>query len=246
MDLELKILKEKVLEDEKKSGIGSLYDDDKTSHQHIQLLKTKYAAMKKQFDRENEKQSKENLKVIAEQKNLHAQIQIMKAQNSTLQTVYRDYDQDVKKRQFELEKDGKDKQRDRVELEADIRQLESQLHKQSEEHYKNGMFLQKDAAGEKELKRRHEKEHDITSHLIEKKKTEQEKLQQDLNSLEKQYLGMAELQASLKEATELREKIELTKVLIQVNEVKVRVLTDANEYLSNRREELQDEKAESD
>lgn len=57
---------------------------------------------------------------------------------------------------------------------------------------------------------------------------------------------MAELQASLKEATELREKIELTKVLIQVNEVKVRVLTDANEYLSNRREELQDEKAESD
>ena len=31
----LKILKEKVIEDEKKSGIGSLYDDDKTSHQHI-------------------------------------------------------------------------------------------------------------------------------------------------------------------------------------------------------------------
>lgn len=35
MDLELRILKEKVIEDEKKSGIGSLYDDDKTSHQHI-------------------------------------------------------------------------------------------------------------------------------------------------------------------------------------------------------------------
>lgn len=35
MELELKILKEKVIEDEKNSGIGSLYDDDKTSHQHI-------------------------------------------------------------------------------------------------------------------------------------------------------------------------------------------------------------------
>ena len=43
MELELKILREKVTEDEKKSGIGSLYDDDKTSHQHIQLLKVKYA-----------------------------------------------------------------------------------------------------------------------------------------------------------------------------------------------------------
>lgn len=47
MDLEFKILKEKVMEDEKKSGIGSLYDDDKTSHQHINLLKTKYAMMLK-------------------------------------------------------------------------------------------------------------------------------------------------------------------------------------------------------
>ena len=43
MELELKILREKVTEDEQKSGIGSLYDDDKTSHQHISLLKTKYA-----------------------------------------------------------------------------------------------------------------------------------------------------------------------------------------------------------
>lgn len=42
MELELKILKEKVVEDEKKSGIGSLFDDEKTSHQHIHLLKTKY------------------------------------------------------------------------------------------------------------------------------------------------------------------------------------------------------------
>ena len=50
MELELKILKEKVLEDEQKSGIGSLYDDDKTSHQHISLLKVKYAQMKKDFD----------------------------------------------------------------------------------------------------------------------------------------------------------------------------------------------------
>jgi len=46
MELELKILKEKVVEDEQKSGIGSLFDDDKSSHQHIQLLKTKYGSMR--------------------------------------------------------------------------------------------------------------------------------------------------------------------------------------------------------
>ena len=32
MDLELKILKEKVTEDDKNSGIGQLFDDEKTSH----------------------------------------------------------------------------------------------------------------------------------------------------------------------------------------------------------------------
>lgn len=39
MELELKILKEKVVDDEKKSGIGSLFDDEKSSFQHISLLK---------------------------------------------------------------------------------------------------------------------------------------------------------------------------------------------------------------
>lgn len=78
MDLELKILKEKVIEDEKKSGIGSLYDDDKTSHQHINLLKTKYAKMKRDFDLRMEKLSKENLKIIGEQFVLQSQIKIMR------------------------------------------------------------------------------------------------------------------------------------------------------------------------
>lgn len=32
MDLELKILKEKVTENDKSSGIGNLFDDEKTSH----------------------------------------------------------------------------------------------------------------------------------------------------------------------------------------------------------------------
>jgi hypothetical protein len=66
MELELKILKEKVIDDEKKSGIGSLYDDDKTSHQHIQLLKQKYAKMKRDFDKNTEIQNKKNMAVNGE------------------------------------------------------------------------------------------------------------------------------------------------------------------------------------
>jgi hypothetical protein len=35
MQLEFDILKDKVQEDEKKSNIGSLYDDEKNQHMHI-------------------------------------------------------------------------------------------------------------------------------------------------------------------------------------------------------------------
>ena len=67
MNLELNILKEKVVEDEKKSGIGSLFDDEKTSHQHINLLKTKYMQMRRDFDKKQQDLDKEKLEVIGNQ-----------------------------------------------------------------------------------------------------------------------------------------------------------------------------------
>ena len=64
MELELKILKEKVVDDEKNSGIGSLFDDEKSSHQHIHLLKVKYAEMRREFDLNSQKLQRKRLDVI--------------------------------------------------------------------------------------------------------------------------------------------------------------------------------------
>ena len=47
MELEMKILRDKVLEDEQKSGIGSLFDDEKSSETHVYLLKEKYFKMRR-------------------------------------------------------------------------------------------------------------------------------------------------------------------------------------------------------
>ena len=63
MELELKILREKVAEDEQKSGVGSLFDDEKTSHQHISLLKTKYAQMHRDFNKSITELQKKALQV---------------------------------------------------------------------------------------------------------------------------------------------------------------------------------------
>ena len=64
MDLELKILKEKVVDDENKAGIGGLFDDDKTSHQHIQMLKSKYQQMRKDFETKSQNLKKMKLDVV--------------------------------------------------------------------------------------------------------------------------------------------------------------------------------------
>ena len=84
MELELKILREKVLEDEQKSGIGNLYDDDKTSHQHITLLKTKYAQMRRDFDRKIQDLTKQSLKIKGQEFVLDSQIEIIKEQTQAL------------------------------------------------------------------------------------------------------------------------------------------------------------------
>ena len=66
MDLELKILKEKVTEEDKNSGIGQLFDDEKSSHQHIDLLKTKYAKLRRDYDRKFQELDKKKLAVYGE------------------------------------------------------------------------------------------------------------------------------------------------------------------------------------
>ena len=84
MELELKILKEKVVEDEKKSGIGSLFDDEKTSFEHISLLKTKYQKMQKDFLELSEDLNNTIRSVNEEQLILNSRIDIMQAQNKNI------------------------------------------------------------------------------------------------------------------------------------------------------------------
>ena len=65
--------------------------------------------------------------------------------------------------------------------------------KNADEHYKNSMYLSKDLRNEEELKRRHEKEQDLTGGLIKNKNTAKTELADNLKQLEVQYLGMTEL-----------------------------------------------------
>ena len=110
MELEMKILKEKVFEDEKKSGIGSLFDDEKTSHQHISLLKTKYMEMRTRYEKLKQDANKRKLNVIGEQFVLDSQITTLNDQSNKQSDNKRDHEDTHNKERFATEKKLKDTQ----------------------------------------------------------------------------------------------------------------------------------------
>ena len=134
MELELKILKEKVLEDEQKSGIGSLYDDDKTSHQHISLLKTKYAQMRRDHDKQIVDLNKQSLKVKGQEFVLDAQIKIIKEQTQTLKDTQTHFSEETGQEKYDLKKVVDDGRRAANNLESELRQLENDESRTEEIH----------------------------------------------------------------------------------------------------------------
>lgn len=75
MELELNILKQKCIEDEKDTGIGGIFEDEKTSHEHISLLKTKYQQMRKDAEITNQDNDRRKMEIMGEKFMLAAQLE---------------------------------------------------------------------------------------------------------------------------------------------------------------------------
>lgn len=212
MELELKILKEKVIEDEKKSGIGSLYDDDKTSLQHIYMLKQKYREMLRKFHLDYEKKQKEQMKVMGEQGVLNAQLEFLKKLSGEQKEEKNTFDNESSKREFDIGKKKAEAHKLKMELEAEKGSLEDQHKKASGDHLKNKLELDQDAKSEEVRAQRHTDQAEEDAKLIEKKKAEVSDLQAKIAEQEAIYQGMADLQAQIARMKELEALIEKGKV----------------------------------
>ena len=88
---------------------------------------------------------------------------------------------------------------------------------------------------------RHKHEVELLKALSLKKEAEMANLLAQLEQVEKDFLAMSDYQNALSETAELKEKIESARVKVQFLDVQVSLLTEANEYLSNKRDELMEE-----
>mmetsp|Transcript_103945 Transcript_103945/g.143786 ORF Transcript_103945/g.143786 Transcript_103945/m.143786 type:complete len:226 (+) Transcript_103945:322-999(+) len=220
MDLERKILKEKVVEDEKNSGIGSLYDDEKTSHQHINQLRIKYREMKRKFDRQMDQLNEENLEIIGKQFELDAQLEIINKQNAQLNDKIKEYSATMHKKQYDLKNDYSTVNNKRQELESEVTQQIKDLDKEGKNHYDNKMYLYKDEHFGKINNERHEQEIKLLNQIKEENEKQKAEHEKERLALQQKFNSNAELQKSIAEARDKSAEIERVIVEIQAMELK--------------------------
>ena len=242
MELELKILKEKVLEDEQKSGIGSLYDDDKSSHQHISLLKNKYAQMKRDFDRTLNELNKQSLKVKGQEFVLDSQTKIVKEQTQKLKKTEAEFNEEKRDERQHLTFTTKDYGKQQYALEGEMRELANNCQHAEDTHKSHKIQQEEEKTGDEENKARHDQEVKLMTDLKTRKQKEKTDLEKDLAQIEKDFLAKKEYQDALAETAKLREKIEADKVTTQFLEIQVNLLTNATDELNEKRDTLAEEK----
>ena len=149
MEMELKLLKEKVIEEEKSSGIGSLFNDEKTYGHHIDLIRVKYNQMRSDFMKKADEMERERLKIMGEQFQLDAQINIMTDVNHRMEEI-RDKDEKERLAKIsELEKQYRDLYKQRKELEDLIAKLKVELDKRKKENYEHILLLRREEEADK-------------------------------------------------------------------------------------------------
>ena len=246
MELELKILKEKVIEDEKNSGIGSMFDDEKTSHQHINLLKTKYMKMRRDYEKKMQELNKIKLDVISDQYILNSQIDIITQHTAKLYDNKHEYELQIKKDLFDTDKKGKEAQKAKLSLEADLRQLESELKKEDDQNYENVMILNQGKVRDEYAGLRHDRDMKLITANYDQVQDDLAKIKAAKDAADQVHQGKADLQALIKDEIKYRKDIEEFHSEHQRLLIKVKVLEDANAFLEEKKEELEKEKRQTE
>ena len=80
-----------------------------------------------------------------------------------------------------------------MDIEADLRRIENELEKGLKDNYDHKMFQEGDQKTEEELKLRHDLEVKLLTELLDKKKAERDKVNQEVAKIADDFLKWKEL-----------------------------------------------------
>lgn len=172
---------------------------------------------------------------------LESQIQIMKEQNQNLRNKKNEYASQMKSELQDLDREVTNTRTERRDLESELRTLETNILRSGDEHYDHKMLQDGEEKSEEELKARHDQEVTLLKELIDKKTKEFDSITNECNKITDAFATKEPRKSALETATKLRAQAEEGRVEIQELLIKVKMLTEATEFLAMRKEELAEE-----
>lgn len=242
MELELKILKEKVIDDEKKQGIGSLVNDEKSSFFHIDELKKKYLKMRRDFDKEVEESNQKKLHIMGEQFILKSQIDILQDQKDKM-IFSSKKDKDALNREFaETRRKFDETQKAERKLMNEILEKKNLQHDEHKKHKENKLYMETDNTEKNIENIRYDIQmknlEDLKIHKTEKLA----KLNSELQAVEAKFKQNTQLWDLYKKEGELKVLIHEATVTLEMRKIEVENLTDEVVKLNMKEQEMQEER----
>jgi hypothetical protein len=184
MELEIKLLKDKVIEDDETSGIGSLFNDES------------YSRMRSEYLQRIEEIDKERIRISEEAFILDAQINILSGQNNKMEQIRDRDEKDRLDKISELEKKYRQLFKHRKELEDLLKRLNKELEKQKKINYEYNIQLENEKQDDEHCTYRHDR--DIAQAELRFKQKEEEivKVNADLDAIQKLFEANPEYMAN--------------------------------------------------
>lgn len=189
MELEIKLLKEKVIEEDETSGIGNLFNDEK------------YSEMRSDYLKRLEDMEKERIKISEEAFILDAQINILTNVNTKMEEI-RDKDEKYRlDRIAQLEKEYRELYKQRRALEDELKKMHRDLDKHKKDNYNYVLQLRKEGAEDEHDTYRHERDLKAAEDRFADGEGQLANVNKDLDDIEKQFQANPEYQTNVESIT---------------------------------------------
>ena len=185
---------------------------------------------------------KQSLKVKGQEFVLDAQVARIKQQTNSLKDTEANYNDDMRDKRQTLTINNKDGAKQQSANESELRAKNDEMNQAERTHYDHTIHQDKEKKFSAEALHRHNLEVELYTALKTAKEKEKTQLDADLAKIEADFLAKTDYQNALKETAELKAKIEACKVEVQFLEIRVTLLSEQTEWLTQKRDDLTEEK----
>jgi hypothetical protein len=238
MEMELKLMKEREKEVEKTGGFTQLFNDDRDPSQHILQLKQKYANMRKMMEAKLEDIDNKRREVMALNVSLKAKLDSLKKVERQVYDKLLTLDEKSNQKIFSLENDLLNKNRERLELEANNRLAEVELKNEIVQNIELDYLIQSAFANDEMKQAEFLSQMEIMENSIKEKIKAYEEVNNKIKDLETKTTEEPYFKVEYEKNAGYKKKIEqIEKELLEINS-QVESLQMVNDFFGNKKEEV--------